>query len=69
MEVTIKKTRDGAAEFEVPEGCVLCGSDISVRVGPGGAYTVCANCRWISRALVDMKPNGLEVAYPAAGQA
>lgn len=68
-EVTIKKTGEGTAEFELEEGCVLCGETLAIRMTPTGAFSVCASCRWISRAEVSMNQGGLSVSYPAAGQA
>lgn len=69
MEVTIRKTGENSADFDLPEGCPFCGGTVAVRVSPQGAYSCCNSCKWLSHPQVDFGPKGIEVAYPAAGQA
>ena len=57
------------AEFTLPEGCLMCGGEVSIRATPGGAASYCAHCHWLSRPRVRVKDNGLEISYAASGQA
>ena len=68
-ELTIRKTGEDTAEFELPEGCPVCGNTVSVRVTPAGAHTCCLICHWLSKPQIEFSDNGLKVAYPAIAQA
>jgi hypothetical protein len=46
--------------------CLLCGGDLQVRVGPGGARTFCRSCRWLSRPHMRRGEDGVQVIHPAA---
>lgn len=50
-------------EFTLPEGCLVCGRDLPVRVTASGAHAVCKGCGWFSRPQLLMKQGGLEVHY------
>ena len=63
MDVTIKKNADESADIELPNGCVVCGGPVSVRVTQGTTYSVCVPCRWVARAAVSFRPGGIEVMY------
>jgi hypothetical protein len=69
MDVTIKKNTDESADLELPNGCVLCGGPVSVRVSPNAAYSVCIPCRWWVRASVAFRPGGIEVMYTTTAAA
>jgi hypothetical protein len=56
-------------EFTLPEGCVLCGSDLHVRVTESGATSVCPSCTWIAKPQVRLTHNGLKVTYLPGGTA
>jgi hypothetical protein len=53
-------------ELVLPEGCLVCGGDLPVRVTASGAYAVCKACGWFSRPVVVVKQGGLEVHYRTA---
>ena len=55
------ETRD----FSLEGGCILCGGDLEVRVGPSGARTFCTACRWISRPHMRKGEDGVHVIHPA----
>jgi hypothetical protein len=55
------ETRD----FQIPGGCILCGGDLEVRMGPTGARSFCAACRWLSRPHMRRGEEGVEVIHPA----
>ena len=55
------ETRD----FSLDGGCLLCGGDLQVRVGPTGAATFCASCRWISHPHMKKGDEGIHVIHPA----
>jgi hypothetical protein len=52
-------------DFSLEGGCILCGGDLSVRVSPGRARTVCMACRWISRPHMRRDEEGVHVVHPA----
>lgn len=52
-------------DFSLEGGCILCGGDLSVRVSPGRARTVCKSCRWISRPHMEREEDGVHVVHPA----
>ena len=57
----------GRADISVPEGCPLCGGPLDLRVTSSSAYSYCNHCHWISRSVVSVGPNSLEVAHPPGG--
>lgn len=63
MEAIVKKNGDESADFELPNGCALCGGPVSVRISPQAARSVCIGCRWVARATVAFRPEGIEVMY------
>lgn len=69
MEVTIRRSGENSAEFDLPQGCPFCGGTVAVRVTPHGAASCCKECRWLSKPKVGFAPQGIQVAYPAAGYA
>lgn len=60
---------DRFAEFTLPEGCLLCGGEVSVRATPSGASSYCAHCHWLTKPRVRVKDNGLEISYAATAVA
>ncbi len=69
MEVMVKKNGDQSADFDLPEGCGLCGQTLAVRVSPAGAWAVCQHCRWFFHPQLQLRQNGVEVSVPAAAEA
>ena len=63
------ETSDTPREFSLEGACLLCGGDLKVRIGPAGASTFCATCRWISRPHMKRGEEGVHVIHPAAGMA
>ena len=39
---------DRFAEFVLPDGCVLCGGEVTVRASQAGAHSYCPQCHWLS---------------------
>jgi hypothetical protein len=61
-ETTTPTPRD----FSLAGGCLLCGGDLQVRVGPGRAATFCPACRWISHPHMKRGEEGsVQVIHPA----
>jgi hypothetical protein len=57
-------------DVELPEGCILCGGALELRITTGGAGTYCRSCRWISRPQMQRDDEGhVHVIHPAAGVA
>lgn len=59
------ETVDTPRDFSLEGACLLCGGDLQVRVGPGGARTFCAVCRWISHPHMRKGDGGIQVIHPA----
>lgn len=57
------------AEFTLPEGCLLCGGEVSIRATPSGAHSYCPKCHWLSKPRMKVKGNGLELSYSATANA
>jgi hypothetical protein len=55
----------GTRDFALEGGCLLCGGDLQVRVGPAGAATFCMTCRWISHPHMQRADGGIAVTHPA----
>lgn len=53
-------------DVRIPGGCVACGGDLVVRVGPSGARAYCGRCLRLSRPMLVPGPAGPEVAELAA---
>jgi hypothetical protein len=60
-EQAVTETRD----FQIPGGCILCGGDLEVRMGPAGARSFCGACRWLSHPHMRRGDEGVEVIHPA----
>jgi len=55
-----------ARDFSLAGGCLLCGGDLEIRVGPGRATTFCPACRWISHPHMKRSDEGsVQVIHPA----
>jgi hypothetical protein len=63
QQLTIESARD----IQIPEGCILCGGDLAVRLTPDGAGSVCLRCCWISRPQMSREDGAVHVIHPAAG--
>ena len=61
-----RETEAETREFSLDGGCLLCGGDLMVRVGPEGAATFCPTCRWISHPAVHRGEEGLLLSHPPA---
>ncbi len=55
------ETRD----FAIPGGCILCGGELQIRLGPAGARSYCVACRWLSHPHMRPGEEGVEVIHPA----
>ncbi|MDY7226119.1 hypothetical protein [Hyalangium rubrum] len=53
-------------DYTIPEGCLACGADLSVRVSAAGPAGVCKACGWMGRPLVTVTHRGLRVTYQEA---
>ena len=56
-------------DLRLPNGCILCGGDLEVRVSAGEAHSVCRSCRWFSRPHMQRHDDGIHVVHPAGGMA
>jgi hypothetical protein len=56
-------------DLRLPNGCILCGGELAVRVTAGTARSVCQACRWISRPHMHREEDGIHVVHPAGGLA
>ncbi len=56
-------------DLRLPNGCILCGGDLEVRVSAGVARSVCRDCRWFSRPHMQRHEDGIHVVHPAGGVA
>ena len=59
----------GRADISVPSGCPLCAGPLDLRVTANSAFSYCGHCHWISRSVVSMCANSLELAHPPGGVA
>jgi hypothetical protein len=69
MADALVKPGEQTAEFVVPQGCILCGGQISFKVTPKGAVSCCIHCRWISEPQIAVGKRGLQVEYRASARA
>lgn len=53
-------------DVRIPGGCVACGGDLLVRVGPSGARAYCGRCVRLSRPVLVPGPTGPAIAEMAA---
>jgi hypothetical protein len=60
---------DRFAEFTLPEGCLLCGGEVTIRATPAGAHSYCPQCHWLSKPRMTVKGNGVELSYSATANA
>ncbi|MBX5480267.1 MAG: hypothetical protein IRZ16_00235 [Myxococcaceae bacterium] len=68
-ELNIRKTGEDTADFDLPQGCPVCGGTVSIRLTPRDAHSYCAACKWIARPQVQFNQGGLQIAYPTVAQA
>jgi hypothetical protein len=59
----------GTTEYTIPEGCLVCESDLQVRVTDKGPRGVCASCGYIARPQIRLTHEGLKVSYASQGEA
>jgi hypothetical protein len=69
MNASPENNGERFAEFTLPEGCLSCGGEVSIRATPAGARGYCPQCHWLSKPQVRVRPNGLEISYSTVGQA
>jgi hypothetical protein len=62
-------TADEKGDVTLPEGCILCGGPLALRVREGTARTFCASCRWISAPHMRREGGSVHVIHPAGGVA
>jgi hypothetical protein len=60
-----RETEAGTKDFALDGGCLLCGGDLQVRIGPAGAATFCGTCHWISHPHMHKGEDGITVTHPA----
>ena len=54
--------RSDTRDYTLPEGCVVCGADLPVRVTDAGPRAVCRHCGWFGRPQVTVTHRGLRIA-------
>lgn len=54
---------DRFAEFVLPDGCVLCGGEVTVRASQAGAHSYCPRCHWLSKPHMRVRDNGVELSF------
>lgn len=55
---------DRVTDFVLPQGCMVCGGELSVRNTPGGGtHAYCPTCHHLSRPRLRMRREGLEIAF------
>jgi hypothetical protein len=57
------------AEFTLPDGCLVCGGEVTIRATPAGAHSYCTKCHWLSKPRMKVNGNGLELSYAATANA
>jgi len=67
--MTHSDLNDAVNDFTLPEGCLLCGADLPIRVTQAGAHSVCLTCGWFARPAVRITHEGLKVTYQTVGDA
>ncbi len=56
-------------ELRLPGGCLVCGSDLEVRLVAGRAGSYCRACHWISRPRLERHLGEVHLAHPPGGLA
>jgi hypothetical protein len=69
MTHTTEDHGERVADFTLPEGCVLCGGEVSIRATPAGAHSYCASCHHLSKPELRMKKDSLELIYATTARA
>ena len=54
-------------DLRLPNGCLLCGGDLDLRVTDGAARSFCGHCHWISRPHMQRHEDGIHIVHPAGG--
>jgi hypothetical protein len=67
--VTTRAAVEGHGDVTLPEGCILCGGPLALRVREGTARTYCAACHWISHPHMRRAGGAIHVVHPAGGHA
>ena len=57
------------AEMLLPNACLVCGSDVHLRLSPGDARTWCPKCHLASRPKISWGDGGMTLDYEHAAQA
>ncbi|MDY7232233.1 hypothetical protein [Hyalangium rubrum] len=60
---------DRFAEFTLPDGCMVCGGEVTIRATPSGAHSYCARCHSLTRPRMRVRGNNLELSYAATASA
>jgi hypothetical protein len=56
-------------DLELQGACPTCGGDLSVRLGPEGARSVCHRCGAWSRPILHQNAEGLHLHHPTRAAA
>ncbi|MFP2960699.1 hypothetical protein ACLEPN_23480 [Myxococcus sp. 1LA] len=56
-------TGERFAEFVLPDGCVLCGGEVTVRASQAGAHSYCPHCHWLSKPSMRVRDNSVELSF------
>lgn len=56
-------------ETTLPEACLVCGSDVELKVKDGKATSYCRTCHFIGHPDVRLTFEGLKVGFKPAGSA
>jgi hypothetical protein len=48
---------------------MLCGGDLSLRVSPGGARTICRACGWLSKPQIRREGDSVHMVHPIGANA
>jgi hypothetical protein len=67
--MTIAPAVEKVTDFTIPEGCMLCGGDLPVRVTERGAQSVCKSCGWFAKPVLTVTHDGFKVSYSSIGSA
>lgn len=62
-------TGERFAEFVLPDGCVLCGGEVTVRASQAGAHSYCPQCHWLSKPSMRVRDNGVELSFATTVEA
>lgn len=67
MNVHAEANTETPRDLTLPEGCMLCGGELVIRLSPAGAASVCKACRWISRPHFTGDGSSVQLSHPAGG--